>query len=219
VKRPTSRSQRPTKHRLPPSPFPTSTDAKRPVAVAITGGIGAGKSAALEAFARHGAATRSSDEIVHSLLRSDPDVLSKVAERFGEDAVGESGADRAAIARIVFNDPGELEWLEQLLHPKVVREQAEWRRDLAESPDPPMVTAVEVPLLYETGADERFDTVVVITASPGVRSARRPQTDARAKRLIPDEEKVQRADYAYVNDGTLDELDAFVVQVLGELAR
>ncbi|MDX6436706.1 MAG: dephospho-CoA kinase [Gaiellaceae bacterium] len=210
--------RRPTKHPLPPSPFPTSTDAKRPVAVAITGGIGAGKSAALEAFARHGAATRSSDEIVHGLLRSDPAVLSKIAERFGAEVVGEEGADRAAIARIVFNDPAELEWLEQLLHPKVVREQASWRRHLAESSDPPAVAAVEVPLLYETGGDERFDAVVVITASPGVRSARRPQTDARAKRLIPDEEKVRRADYAYVNDGTLDELDAFVVQVLGELA-
>jgi dephospho-CoA kinase len=210
--------QRPTKHPLPPSPFPTSTDAKRPVAVAITGGIGAGKSTALAAFARHGAATRSSDEIVHGLLRSDPDVLSKIAERFGAEVVGDEGADRAAIARIVFNDPAELEWLEQLLHPKVVREQAAWRRDLAERSDPPAVAAVEVPLLYETGGDERFDAVVVITASPGVRSARRPQTDARAKRLIPDEEKVRRADYAYVNDGTLDELDAFVVHVLGALA-
>jgi dephospho-CoA kinase len=217
--RPTSRSPRPTKHRLPPSPFPTSTEAKRPVAVAITGGIGAGKSTALEAFARHGAATRSSDEIVHSLLRSDPEVLSRIAERFGEEVVGEGGADRAAIARVVFDDPAELEWLEQLLHPKVVREQAAWRRDLAESPDPPPVAAVEVPLLYETGGDERFDAVVVITASPGVRSARRPQTDARAKRLIPDEEKVRRADYAYVNDGTLDELDAFVARVLGALTR
>jgi dephospho-CoA kinase len=211
--------QRPTKHRRPPSPCPTSTDAKLPVAVAITGGIGAGKSAALEAFARHGAATRSSDEIVHTLLRGDPEVLSKVAERFGEDVVGESGADRAAIAHIVFNDPAELQWLEQLLHPKVVREQAAWRRGLAESPDPPAVAAVEVPLLYETGGDERFDAVVVITASPGVRSARRPQSDARAQRLIPDEEKVRRADYAFVNDGTMDELDAFVVQVLGALAR
>ena len=211
--------QRPKKHRRPLSPFPTSTDAKRPVAVAITGGIGAGKSAALEAFARHGAATRSSDEIVHTLLRSDPEVLSQIAERFGEDMVGEGGADRAGIARLVFNDPAELEWLEQLLHPKVVREQAAWRRDLAESPDPPAVAVVEIPLLYETGGDERFDAVVVITASPAVRSARRPQTDARAKRLIPDEEKVRRADYAYVNDGTLDELNAFVVQVLGELAR
>ena len=207
------------KRPLPPSQFPTSTDAKRPVAVAITGGIGAGKSAALEAFARHGAATRSSDEIVHSLLRSDPEVLRSVAEHFGEDVLGEDGADRAALAAVVFDDPAELEWLERLLHPKVVREQAAWRRELAESPDPPAVAAVEVPLLYETGGDERFDAVVVITASPDVRSARRPQTDARAKRLMPDEEKVRRAAYAYVNDGTLEELDAFVVQVLGALAK
>src|SRR5204862_4300000 len=96
---------RPTKHPLPPSPFPTSTSAKRPLAVAITGGIGAGKSAALEAFARHGAATRSSDEIVHDLLRSDPEVRRALVERFGPEVIGGEGADRGAVARIVCNDP------------------------------------------------------------------------------------------------------------------
>jgi len=184
--------------------------------VAITGGIGAGKSAALAAFGRHGAATRSSDEIVHRLLSGDPEVRGALAERFGSKVVGAHG--RKAIGRIVFNDPEELEWLEALLHPKVVQEHSAWRQELAERPDPPAVSVTEVPLLYETGGDRRFDVVVVITASPEVRASRRPATDTREQRLIPDDEKLRLADYAYVNDGTLEELDAFVAGVMSKLA-
>ena len=208
---------RPTKRRPPPSPFPTSTNAKRPLAVAITGGIGAGKSAALEAFARHGAATRSSDEIVHRLLRSDPDIRRELVERFGPEVIGSDGPDRAAIARIVFNDPEQLDWLEELLHPKVVQDHSAWRQELAEGPDPPAVTVTEVPLLYETGGEARFDVVVVITAPADVRAKRRPIADERERRLLPEDEKTRLGDYAYVNDGSLADLDAFVAGVMTDL--
>jgi dephospho-CoA kinase len=171
--------------------------------VAITGGIGAGKSAALAAFGRHGAATRSSDEIVHRLLRSDPDVQRKLVERFGPEVIGSEGADRAAVGRIVFNDPEQLDWLEELLHPRVVQDHTAWRQELAEGPDPPAVTVTEVPLLYETGGDNRFDIVVVITAPQDVRAKRRPMADDREQRLLPEDEKIRLGDYAYVNDGTL----------------
>ena len=78
---------------------------QRPIAVAITGGIGAGKSAALAAFRAHGAATVSSDEIVHHLLANDPDVRARLVERFGDRILGEDGApDRSRIAAIVFGD-------------------------------------------------------------------------------------------------------------------
>jgi dephospho-CoA kinase len=130
----------------------------------------------------------------------------------------DGGADRAAIGRIVFADPAELQWLEQLLHPRVIRAQAAWRDELTARPDPPAVIVTEVPLLYETGGDERFDVIVVITASPGVRAARRPVGDGREDRLLPEEEKLRRADYAYVNDGTLEELDAFVADVMRHVA-
>ncbi len=127
------------------------------------------------------------------------------------------GADREAIARIVFKDAEALDWLEELLHPEVVREHSAWLEELANSPDPPRVTATEVPLLYETGGEKRFDLVVVITAPPGVRAERRPMPDAREGRLMPEEEKVRLADYSYVNDGTLEELDAFVADVMARL--
>jgi dephospho-CoA kinase len=191
------------------------------VAVAVTGGIGAGKSEALRAFARHGAAVISSDDIVHELLRDDPEVRRAIVERLGEDVLGEDGSiDRGKVGRLVFPDPEALSWLEGLLHPRVVARYLRWRDQLAERPEPPAVCVTEVPLLYEVGGESRFDKVVVVTASPEVRVARRigPMRD-RERRLMSDEEKAARADFVYVNDGTREELDEFVGGVVAALAR
>ena len=191
----------------------------RPVAVAITGGIGAGKSEALKAFARHGAATVSSDEIVHHLLRR-PEVRDAVVARMGHGIVSPDGEiDRGALATVVFNDREALAWLEELLHPLVSAEYLQWREQLAELPDAPSVSVTEVPLLYETGGDARFDKVVVITAPSKLRRARSAVAmDDREARLIPDTEKVERADFSFKNTGSLEELDAFVKSVLAELS-
>ncbi|HEX3254700.1 MAG TPA: dephospho-CoA kinase [Gaiellaceae bacterium] len=189
------------------------------MAVAVTGGIGAGKSEALKAFARHGAATISSDEIVHELLRSNPDVHAAVRERWGQALFDDDGGvDRARVAEVVFGDRKELTWLESLLHPRVIATYLAWRERLGELPQPPTVCVTEVPLLYEVGGETRFDKVVVITASPDVRISRQigPMQE-RQERLIPDEEKVARADFAYVNDGSLADLDGFVADVLARL--
>jgi dephospho-CoA kinase len=132
--------------------------------------------------------------------------------------MGSDGADRAVIARIVFHDPEQLDWLEELLHPKVVEEHSAWRRELADRAEPPAVSVTEVPLLYETGGEKRFDVVVVITAPPDLRAKRRPIADERERRLLPEEEKLRLGDYAYVNDGTLEELDGFVAGVMADLA-
>jgi dephospho-CoA kinase len=191
----------------------------RPVAVAITGGIGAGKSEALKAFARHGAATISSDDIVHRLLREDDDVRSALLEHFGTGILDDAGnIDRAAISRIVFDNREQLAWLESLLHPRVVAEYLAWREALAELTDPPAVSVTEVPLLYEVGGAKRFDAVVVITAPADVRQARaRVAPEEREARLLPDEEKAARADFTYVNDGTLQQLDDFVRETVSRL--
>jgi dephospho-CoA kinase len=183
----------------------------RPVAVAITGGIGAGKSTALASFRRHGAATVSSDEIVHHLLATEPEVKAKLVERLGEGILGDDGApDRERIALRVFKDRDALDFLEKLLHPLVSREYMTWREQLAALPNPPAVCVTEVPLLYEVGADERFDKVVVITAPSKLREARRGGwQDDRESRLVSDREKAKRADFTYVNTGTPDEHDAW----------
>ncbi len=192
----------------------------RPVAIAITGGIGAGKTEALNAFARHGAATISSDDIVHRLLREDDDVRAALLERFGTGILDDAGhVDRAAISRIVFDDREALAWLEALLHPRVVTEYLAWREALAGLPDPPAVSATEVPLLYEVGGDERFDAVVAITAPEDLRRERSRvnSPEQRESRLIPDEEKAARADFSYLNDGTRQQLDDFVAETIRAL--
>ena len=192
----------------------------RPIAVAITGGIGAGKSTALDAFRRHGAATVSSDEIVHHLLRTDPEVKKALVERLGDEVLdGDRIPDRERIALKVFKDREALDFLEKLLHPLVSREYLEWREQLAGLPTPPRVCVTEVPLLYEVGAETRFDKVVVITAPSKLRESRRGgRTDDRESRLLPDREKAKRADFAYVNTGTPEELDAWVAGVMATLS-
>ena len=191
----------------------------RPLAVAITGGIGAGKSTALASFRRHGAATVSSDEIVHHLLATDPDVKEALVERLGEDILGVDGVpDRERIAHRVFKDHEALDFLEKLLHPLVSREYMTWRDQLAALPDPPQVCVTEVPLLYEVGAETRFDKVVVVTAPTKLREARRGgRADDRETRLIPDREKAKRADFTYVNTGSPEDLDAWVAEVMATL--
>jgi dephospho-CoA kinase len=196
-----------------------SGSAVRPIAVAITGGIGAGKSTALAAFRRHGAATVSSDEIVHHLLRTDPGVRQELVERLGEEILDDEGVpDRERIAFRVFRDRDALEFLEELLHPLVSREYLTWREQLAALPNPPQVCVTEVPLLYEVGAEERFDKVVLVTAPAKLREARRRgKKDEREARLLPDREKAKGADFVYVNTGTPEELDAWVAEVMATL--
>ena len=111
-----------------------------------------------------------------------------------------------------------LAWLEELLHPLVSLEYLQWRERLGELPNPPRVCVTEVPLLYETGGDARFDKVVVITAPTKLRRARSiVATEDRESRLLPDREKVERADFAFKNTGSLEELDEFVASVMHEL--
>jgi dephospho-CoA kinase len=196
----------------PPRTIPQPNVA--PLNVAITGGIGAGKSEALRAFARHGAATASADQVVHRLY-ADPEVQAALVDRWGDDVLSGGEVDRKRVGEIVFADRDELDWLESLLHPRVVVEQARWRSEQTA----PLVV-VEIPLLYETGGEARFDAVVVITAPEETRRGRTEVADVteRQGRLLSDEEKAERADFVYVNDGSLEELDAFVRSVVQRLA-
>jgi dephospho-CoA kinase len=150
----------------------------------------------------------SADEVVHRLITEDPEVRAALVERFGT-------TERARIAEVVFADADQLRWLEALLHPRVRREEEAWFASLAAE-----VAVTEIPLLYEVGGEDRFDAVVVITAPEELRSARTPNArDERSRRLLPDDEKAARADFAYVNDGTLDQLDSFVGEVLDAILQ
>jgi dephospho-CoA kinase len=139
-------------------------------------------------------------------------VQAALVERFGT-------SDRREVGKQAVGDRDALIWLEGLLHPRVISRTEAWREELARLPDPPALAVNEVPLLYEAGAEGRFDAVVVITAPRELRADRAgDRLDEREERLIPDEEKVSRADFAYVNDGSLDDLDAFVARVVRTLS-
>jgi dephospho-CoA kinase len=142
-----------------------------------------------------------------------------MVERLGKEILGPNGhIDRSRVADRVFGDRDALAWLEALLHPKVSAEYLTWREQLGRLEIPPEVCATEVPLLFEVSGEQRFDKVVVITAPEKLREARaRVPITGRSERLLPDEEKVKRADYSYVNTGTVEDLDAWIAGVMEEL--
>jgi dephospho-CoA kinase len=189
--------------------------------VGLTGGIGAGKSEALAAFQRLGAATLSSDAVVHDLLGSEA-VRELLAERWGERVLKNGSVDRAAVAEIVFADPDELSWLERTLFPLVGQRTAEWRAGLERSVAPPEVAVVEVPLLFEAGIESVFDaTIAVVTdeATREQRAAARQQggLGGRQARQLTQEEKAARADHVVRNDGSLEQLERSMADVLARL--
>lgn len=152
-------------------------------------------------------------------LYDDEQVQAALRERYGGRVFAANGSvDRTAVGALVFGDSDELLWLERLLHPLVMARTEAWREQLSSSSDPPALAVNEVPLLYETGSEGRFDAVVAITAPRELRAERAgARLDEREQRLLPEDEKLRRADFAYVNDGSLDELDAFVADVVRTL--
>lgn len=141
--------------------------------------------------------------------------------RFGDGVLDQAGAvDRRALGPRAFAEEGGLAFLEGLVHGRVARHREQWMAArLAEAPPPPLLVC-EVPILFEAGAADQFDAVIVVTASDDVRRARveaRGQDfDQRAARQMPEAEKVARADRAYVNDGDIEALRAWIADRYGE---
>ena len=142
-----------------------------PPFVALTGGIGAGKSEALAALARLGAATLSTDAVVHELY-ADPEVRAAVVARWGPEVAPAGTVDRAAVARRAFAAPEERAWLEGLLWPRVGARVAAWRAAEAARTPPPRALVVETPLLFEAGLAGLYDATLVVIADEGIRAQR-----------------------------------------------
>jgi dephospho-CoA kinase len=180
----------------------------RPLTIGLTGGIAAGKSEALAGFERLGAATISSDAVVHELLETEP-LLPRLVERWGSEVAPGGEVDRNRIGSIVFADPEELKWLEDQIHPLVGERIGAW---LASLSGETAVAVVEVPLLFESGMEGVFDTTVAVIASDAVRRERaagrgHALVDEREARQLAQEDKAARAEHVVENDGSVEDLE------------
>ncbi|MDX6581897.1 MAG: dephospho-CoA kinase [Solirubrobacterales bacterium] len=191
---------------------------QRTAVLGLTGAIAAGKSEALAAFGRQGAATMSADAVVHDLLATER-VRDLLVGRWGGEVAPDGEVDRARVGTIVFERPEELTWLEATLHPLVGEQIVAWRRGL----DPATAVAViEVPLLFETDLDDVFDATVCVVAPDPLRVERAGargtlDLESRERRQLSQEEKAARATYVIENDAGLDELERRVGALVGEL--
>jgi dephospho-CoA kinase len=185
--------------------------------VGLTGGLGAGKSEALRLLGELGAATLSTDAVVHELLAGD-ELRDEIVARLGPGVLRDGSLDRSAIAARVFGDDEARAWLEGILWPRVGERVAAWRAGIADD----RVAVVEVPLLFESGMEEVFDRTIAVVAEEAVRERRagargHASVTERAGRQLPQAEKEERADFTVRNDGSLTELRQSLSQVLDKL--
>ncbi|MFH1725704.1 MAG: dephospho-CoA kinase [Elusimicrobiota bacterium] len=183
---------------------------ERALRVALTGGIGTGKSEALKAFGRAGAATISLDAVAHELSRKGKPVYRAILKAFGRGFLGRAGEiDRKALGKIVFARPRLRRRLEAASHPPILREM---RRRLKRVARP--VVVVDVPLLYERGLQREFDVSVVVTAPRRAQLGRvmrrdgvgRAEVLSRLRAQLPMTHKERKADVVIRNHGGLREL-------------
>jgi dephospho-CoA kinase len=189
-----------------------------PLTIGLTGGIAAGKSTALAAFERLGAATISSDAVVHELLDTEP-LLGRLTERWGADVAPDGRVDRARVGEIVFADPEQLSWLESQVHPLVGERIGAF---LVSLPAGTEVAVVEVPLLFESGMEGVFDTTVAVVTSDDLRRARAESrghalVGERDARQLEQSEKAERAEHVIENDGTPEQLEQALSALLEQL--
>jgi dephospho-CoA kinase len=157
--------------------------------VALTGGIGAGKSTVAQFFAQLGALVIDADQLARLAIERGTDGFAEVMMRFGEDVIINGDIDRRKLADIVFSDSKARADLEEIIHPKVQALFAEAVSDL----NPEDILIYEIPLLVETGAAEKFDYIITVEADLELRKerlikkkseSRLKQPQMRAKRLL-----------------------------------
>ena len=181
------------------------------LAVALTGGIGSGKTAVSQAFARHGVPVIDTDVLAREVVEPGQPALREIVETFGEACLDATGSlDRAYLRRVVFADAGRRRELEAILHPRILRAL---RERLATLQTP--YCLVVVPLLVETGLDRQFERILVVDVPEKVQIERvmaRDRVDAEQSHRILGQQasrtrRLAVADDIIANTGTLAELE------------
>jgi len=191
--------------------------------VGLTGGMGAGKSTALAALERLGAEVLSTDSVVHELYAGDERLREAVVGRWGAEVAPGGVVDRGAIARRAFADDGERRWLEGLLWPLVGERVWTWLTQARARRPTPRAAVVEVPMLFEAGMEELYDATIAVVAQEDLRQERAAGRGhelqaERSARQLSQEEKARRATFTVRNDGTMEELERKLSEVLEKLS-
>jgi dephospho-CoA kinase len=194
--------------------------------VALTGGIATGKSHCLRRIAAQGVPTIDSDVLAREAVRPGTPGLRAVVARFGNAIVDPGGElDRAALGRVVFADLKARRDLEAIVHPEVFRGIETWFARLQGEPLPPRLAVADVPLLFETGYQDRFDRVIVAFCEPDEALRRLMKRDGlsqdearqRVATQLPIDLKRARADYVIDTSGTTADTDRQVDEVIARL--
>lgn len=178
--------------------------------LALTGSIATGKSTLAGLWRRHGAAVIEADELAHRALIPGTDSYNKIQHTFDSGILNpDTTINRRALADIIFNDDQKRAALNAIIHPVVGRLRAEALTDLARTGHTGIVVHA-IPLLFETGIERDFDCVVTIACSAATQQARLrakgftpPQSAARLRSQLPQQTKMDRADFVIWNDGAL----------------
>jgi dephospho-CoA kinase len=189
----------------------------------LTGGLGAGKSTALEALRELGAVVISSDAVVHELY-GQPDLRDAVVERFGSEVAPDGVVDRSALAEWAFSGEEDRRWLEAQLWPRVGARVAAWLEEARSAEPPPRAAVAEVPLLFEAGLQDAYDATIAVTSDEALRRERaagrgHALIDERTARQLSQEEKAARATFSVRNDGSREDLRKELSAVLAKLGR
>jgi dephospho-CoA kinase len=192
--------------------------------VALTGGIATGKSYVLGQFRRRGVPALDADDLAHGVTAAGTEATAAITARFGAEVLAPDGAiDRSKLGPIVFADPAARRDLEAIVHPAVYRAINAGLRAF-ELVGHDRFAIVDVPLLYETGAEKDFDRVIVTASLPATQLARlrqRGMSDEAARQRIaaqwPTDEKVSRADFVVMTDGSFEETDAQIDAIYRKL--
>lgn len=189
--------------------------------VGLTGGMGSGKSTALNVLSDLGAEVISSDAVVHELYEGRR-LRDAVVARFGAEVAPGGVVDRAAVAQRAFASVEERAWLEGLVWPLVGARVQEWLGHARAMRPVPRAAVVEVPLLFEAGLGDLYDATIAVVADESVRQLRADARgheliDERVARQLSQEEKARRATFVVRNDGSEDDLRRELSAVLGKL--
>ena len=179
------------------------------IKVALTGGIGSGKSAAGDFFEDLGAVVVDADQLARDVIERGTDGFDELVATFGDEILTNGILDRSKLGQIVFADPDARKTLEAIIHPRV----AEAFDEIIEDSPEDAVVIYQIPILVETKGQDRFDYVITVEATLENRISRLKnrglkgyEIEARMKSQATDEQRAEIADLIFKNDGDLDSL-------------